>query len=401
MTSIQDDIDAINKIQIVPVLLEVICRTTGMGFAAIARVTEEQWVACAVRDGISFGLRSGGELALETTICNDIRLNQKPVAIDHVDKDAKYVHHQTPVLYGFQSYISVPIIRKNGGFFGTLCAIDPLPNKVNTYETISMFSLYAELISFHLQMVEELSISESKLALERKTDAVRDQFIAILGHDLRSPISAILVSSGLLKNSALANNEKRLVSIIDRSARRMTGLIDNILDFAKARLGNGITINPGYAEPLEDILKQVILENEVSHPNRAIRATFDLGKANIFCDSNRIAELFSNLLGNALTYSEENSPVDISAIQCDGIFILSVTNTGPKIPANIKERLFLPFVRGEVKPGQQGLGLGLFIAAEIARAHEGRIEVSSTDTETSFILKIPSVFKSISSNTGN
>jgi len=388
LTSIQEDVQSIRHIPIVPTLLEIICRTTNMGFSAIARVTEEKWVACAVKDEISFGLESGEELKLETTLCNDIRLTHEAIVIDHVDRDSKYVNHPTPLLYGFQSYISVPIFRKNGAFFGTLCAIDPKPNLVNKPETVGMFKLYADLISFHLQSVEDLSETASKLAIEQNIHNVRDQFIAILGHDLRSPLSAISLSSELLKESPLNEDDHQLVTIINRSAHRMSGLIDNILDFAKARLGNGISLKRTVVEPLEQILKQVIKENEASNPGRVIYSEFVLNEP-IFCDSNRIAELFSNLLGNALTYGSHEAPVYIKAMCCDGYFNLSVKNSGTKIPEDVKERLFQPFVRGAIKPGQQGLGLGLFIASEIAKAHEGRIEVHSTDAETSFILKIP------------
>jgi transcriptional regulator with XRE-family HTH domain len=144
------DIDAINRIPMIPKMLEVICRTTGLGFAAIARVTHNKWVACSVRDEINFGLTPGSELQLETTICNEIRLSQKAVVIDHVANDAIFARHHTPAQYGFQSYISLPIICQDGSFFGTLCAIDPKPAKLNNKETIGMFQLFAELIAFHL-----------------------------------------------------------------------------------------------------------------------------------------------------------------------------------------------------------------------------------------------------------
>lgn len=147
------DVDVVNLIPIVPKLLETICRTTGMGFAAIARVTESKWIACSVRDEISFGLEPGGELTLETTICDEIRQSGQLVVIDHVDEDSVYCHHHTPAQYGFQSYISVPIICRDGSFFGTLCAIDPRPARLNNLETIGMFKLFAELISFHLDSV--------------------------------------------------------------------------------------------------------------------------------------------------------------------------------------------------------------------------------------------------------
>src|SRR3954466_10226785 len=118
------DIERVKQIPIVPTMLDVVCETTGMGFAAIARVTNEKWITCGVRDDINFGLIPGSELQLETTICNEIRDSRQPVIIDHVDKDEHFRRYHTPLMYGFQSYISMPIILKNGEFFGTLCAID-------------------------------------------------------------------------------------------------------------------------------------------------------------------------------------------------------------------------------------------------------------------------------------
>ena len=158
------DIERIKQIQIVPTMLDVICKSTGMGFAAIARVTELSWVACSVRDEISFGLEPGGELVLETTICNEIRSTRESVVIDHVEKSEVYGNHHTPKLYGFQSYISVPIILKNGELFGTLCAIDPKPALLENAKTLGMFNLFAELIAFHLDGI--IKLEESNVALK-------------------------------------------------------------------------------------------------------------------------------------------------------------------------------------------------------------------------------------------
>src|SRR4051812_28959850 len=127
----QDDIALVSRIDAVPTILDVICRTTGMRFAAVARVTEDRWIACSVLDTIDFGLRPGGELQLNTTICDDIRQSLQPVVIDHVAEDDAWCKHPTPALYGFQSYISMPIVLANGSFFGTLCAIDPRPARLN------------------------------------------------------------------------------------------------------------------------------------------------------------------------------------------------------------------------------------------------------------------------------
>ena len=144
------DVVDIASIESIPTLLDVICRTTGMGFVAVARVTEYRWIACALRDDIAFGLKPGGELKAATTICHQIRQSQSAVAIDHVAVDPIYRGHLTPALYGFQSYIATPIIIPGGTFFGTLCAIDPKPARVSKPEVIGMFKLFAELIAFHL-----------------------------------------------------------------------------------------------------------------------------------------------------------------------------------------------------------------------------------------------------------
>src|ERR1700712_83694 len=224
LTSIQTDVENISQIPIISSLLEVICRTTGMGFAAIARVTEERWVACEVLDNIQFGLKSGGELKLETTICHEIRQHGECVVIDHVEKDTKYVAHHTPAMYGFQSYISMPIVLPGNRFFGTLCAIDPRPARLSTPETIGMFKLFAELIAFHLAALEKLAASEQSLQEERKTAELREQFIAVLGHDLRNPLSAISTGTSILQETLLDKSGQRIVGMVQRSVSRMTEL---------------------------------------------------------------------------------------------------------------------------------------------------------------------------------
>ena len=116
----QKDIDAVLRIDAVPTILDVVCSTTGMGFAAVARVTEDRWIACQVLDNVHFGLAAGGELKVETTLCHEIRQHRNVVVIDNVAEDAVYANHHTPEIYGLQSYISVPIILPDGSFFGTL-----------------------------------------------------------------------------------------------------------------------------------------------------------------------------------------------------------------------------------------------------------------------------------------
>jgi len=379
----QADIAAVESIAAVPTILEVVCRTTGMGFAAIARVTEDRWIACGVRDEIAFGLQPGGELKVETTICDEIRESRAPVVIDHVAEDVAYCGHPTPAMYGFQSYISMPILLKDGSFFGTLCAIDPRPHQVNTPETIGMFKLFAELIAFHLDALDRLASSEASLLDARKTAELREQFIAVLGHDLRNPLAAIDAGAQILQRTSLDEKATRMVRLMRNSVGRMSELIDNVLDFARGRLGGGLTLNRRADDKLEAALKQVIAELHATWPDRAIAAEFALAEP-VDCDRSRIAQLFSNLLANALTYGAPDVPIRVSATAGSGVFELSVANGGAAIPPVALARLFQPFARGAVQPSQQGLGLGLYIASEIARAHGGTLDVTSSAEETRF-----------------
>lgn len=386
--SFADDLDAISKIDAIPKILEVVCRTTGMGFAAVARVTEDRWIACAVRDEIAFGLRPGGELQVKTTICDEIRDSGQLVVIDHAAEDDAFCYHPTPKMYGFQSYISAPICRPGGRFFGTLCAIDPRPARLKTPETVGMFRLFADLVAFHLDAQERLKLSESALLDERQTAQLREQFIAVLGHDLRNPLNAVRGGAELLLTMPLGERAAPIVTLIQRSAARMAGLVDNVMDFARGRLGGGLPLARVADADLKTTLEQIIDEVRTAWPDRAIHSELALSRP-VACDGARIAQLFSNLLANALTHGDPAGPVRVHARSDDGGFELSVANLGEPIPPETVGQLFQPFSRASAGPGEQGLGLGLYIASEIARAHEGSLEVASSPEETRFTFRMP------------
>jgi signal transduction histidine kinase len=396
-TNFEAELAAIDRIQAVPTILEVICRTTGMGFAAVARVTEDRWIACAVRDDIQFGLQPGGELKLKTTICHEIRQAGAEVVIDHVAEDETYCRHHTPAMYGFQSYISMPIVLAGGTFFGTLCAIDPRPARLNNPETIGMFRLFAELIGFHLSAGKRLAASEANLATseadlldERKTSELREQFIAVLGHDLRNPLASIDAGAKMLRRESLSPKGSTIVELIQSSVGRMAELIDNVLDFAHGRLGSGLTLERDAHVPLGQVLEQVVDELRAAWPERRIDTQLAVTKT-VSCDRARMAQLLSNLVANALTHGASGEPILVRAATLNGSFELSVANQGEPIPPATLKRLFQPFFRVAARPSQQGLGLGLYIACEIARAHGGSLDVTSDREETRFTFKMPLV----------
>lgn len=384
----QKDIENIHQISGVTNLLDVVCKITGMGFAAIARVTKDRWITCLSNDNLNFGLKAGDELPVSSTICDEIEKSHQPVVISHVAESAQFCKHHTPIKYGFQSYISVPIILKNNEFFGTLCALDPSPVDLDRSEILMMFELYANMIAVHMNSVNEVRRSEISLNEEMETAELRDQFIAVLGHDLRNPVGAIGSSVQLLQRGNPSDRDQRLINIIQNSTSRITGLIDNILDFARGRLGDGITLNYQNDQSIEDTLKQVIDELQAISPDRKIIPYF-LIQNDITGDFKRIAQLFSNLLANAVSYGDVNAPIIVKASANQHKFQLSVHNGGKMIPRDKLNKIFQPFHRGGTNSNKDGLGLGLYISSEIAKAHGGELTVTSTDVETCFNLVIP------------
>jgi signal transduction histidine kinase len=387
--SASDDVETIGRISAVPTILNAVCRVTGMGFAAVARVTDTRWIACAVRDEIDFGLKPGGELDLATTICDEIRGHHGPVVIDHVAEDPVFRDHHTPAMYGFQSYISVPILRADGAFFGTLCAIDPHPRDLRSSAALDTFTLFAQLIATQLEAEERALEHEARLFDAETTAELRDQFIAVLGHDLRNPIAAVEGGMRLLERTPLDDKARTIIGMMRTSTARMSKLIDDVLDFARGRLGGGLPIDPMVHATLDAMLHGVVDEIRIAHPARQIEVDIALDKT-VVCDPARIAQLCSNLLANAISHGDPAAPIRVSANHRDGHFRIDVVNQGDPIPEDKRSRLFQPFTRGEKGNPRDGLGLGLYIASEIAKAHGGRIDVDSGIAETRFILLIPS-----------
>ena len=389
MDTFEADIKAISGIESIPLMLDVVCRVTGMGFAAVARVTEDRWIACSVKDQIGFGLKPGGELPVLTTICNEIRQSGEGVVFDDAETDPRFKDHHTPATYGLKSYISLPIKLRDGTFFGTLCAIDPQPRLIDRPEVVGMFRLFAELIAQHLSADEKLAASKAQLTEAKQAGELREQFIAVLGHDLRNPLAAIASGVGLLQRSVPDTNDRgqRVLKMMQQSSLRMSELIENLLDFARGRLGGGINLARETHFTLEPALTQVINELRSAWPERAVETRFEFA-APVSVDAARIGQMVSNLVGNAFTHGDVDTPVRVTAISDTTGFWLSVANEGTPIPPEVREKLFQPFSRGEVLRNQQGLGLGLYISAEIARAHGGVLSVQSTGDETKFIFRM-------------
>lgn len=414
-TGFSADVDAVQQIDAVPKVLDSVGRITGMRFVAIARVATDHWVCCAVRDLINSGLSPGDELLVQTTTCSAVAKQDEVVVINDVQTDGAFCNHPSPTQYGFRSYISAPIQLANGTIWGKLWAIDPEPRDLHRPEITNTLELFGELIAAQLDMKtrfeqsnfdlstseagvrtsehgrlaaeESLRRSQADLMDERKTAQLREQFIGVLGHDLRNPLAAIDAGLRILMKNLDTGRGQAIITEIQKPVLRMAGLVDNIMDFARGRLGGGLTIKPDARHSLTPVLEGVVNEIRLAWPERKIDTVIGLEEP-VRCDRSKLGQLFSNLLGNAITYGDPARPIRVTASTNEGEFTLSVTNYGKPISDIVMKHLFQPYARGD-RPSQHGLGLGLYISSEIARAHHGTLDVISTPNETVFTFKMP------------
>lgn len=387
---LRKSVDEIQAIGAVPKILETVAAMTGLGFVCIAHVTNDAWITCAVLDKLEFGLKPGDELDVTTTLCEEVRDTGRSVIIDHVAESTQYAGHHTPRIYGFQSYFSIPVFRTDGRYFGTLCGLDPKPIKLSDPVTVSTLHLFAELISKQLDAENRQQAARSDLSSERETAELREQFIAVLGHDLRTPLGSIALGADLLALKVADPALRPVVERIRRSARRMASLVDDVMDFTRGRMGSGIRLKLRRHDSVHLTLEQVIDEMRGLHPERVIAASIpDL--LCLDCDPERLAQLLSNLLANALVHGNAGTPVHIGARHEDGKFVLSVSNEGQELPPEVIAQLFKPYWRATSRPGSEGLGLGLYIVDQIARAHGGKIDVTSSAGRTAFTFTLDNV----------
>jgi len=383
------DVAAIQAIGAVPTILETVATITGLGFVCIARVTRDSWTTCAVLDKLDFGLKVGDGLDVTTTLCDEVRDSGRAIIIDCVSSDGTYRDHHTPRIYGFESYISIPIFRQNGEYFGTLCGLDPKPATLSTPAITSSMALFAQLISLQMDADAQLEDTRGVLADERETAELREQLIAVLGHDLRTPLDSISMAVEVGKRKQPDSAMRSLLDHIGRCADRISALVDDVVDFTRGRMGSAIELELGREDRLDLAFGQVVEVMRSLYPERQIDAQLN-PISNLLCDSGRMRQMLTNLLSNALVHGDPLRPIQVSAGEDNGVVHLTVTNAGPRIPDEVRRQLFKPFWRDAVKVTREGLGLGLglFIVSEIARAHGGSIEVVSSDTATSFIYKV-------------
>jgi PAS domain S-box-containing protein len=237
-----------------------------------------------------------------------------------------------------------------------------------------------------------LAAEAAVLAEKARTQEFQERFLAILGHDLRNPLASIDMGAGIVRQRSQDPAVHRVVDRIQSSSQRMSRMIEQILDLTRSRLTGGLELNRQPMD-LRDAIARVVDELRTAHPTRTVMV--DSPPLPGTWDLDRLEQLFSNLVGNAILHGDPARPVTIEGrLEEAGFVSVDVHNEGAPIPEHLQTEIFNPFRRGEREsrtPNTAGLGLGLYISNEVAIAHGGTITLRSTAAEgTTFRLRLPS-----------
>lgn len=216
-----------------------------------------------------------------------------------------------------------------------------------------------------------------------------EQMVAIVSHDLKNPLTAIKMGADVLAHGERTPRESNVLGYISQSANRAERLIAELLDFTLARVGRGLVVSPR-AVDLHDLVNRSVEELRVAFP-KAKLVHQAIGEGSAYVDADRMHQLIGNLVGNSVTYGDLERPISITSRLDDDMAHVSVQNHGAPIAPSLMARLFEPMIRGaDAEDGVRSVGLGLFIVREIAKAHGGRVSVSSDEKSgTSFTVAIP------------
>jgi signal transduction histidine kinase len=270
---------AIARIDVLPTLLKVLCEMTGVRFAAVARVAGNTWTACAVRDELSLGVEPGSELAFMARLGIDSRAGRVPILID----ESRDHTPGGPASCSVKSFVSVPIFVSNARYFGVLCALNPTSASLTELRIVPVMKEFAVLLASQLEHEFVREREQTALLDERATGELREQFIAILGHDLRNPLQAVFASGDLLERRLTDPALQVIASRIKTQVLRMSSLIDDVLDFARGRQAGGIGLELTDVENVNAGLTTVVQELQDAQPECRILSNISVSRS-VRCD---------------------------------------------------------------------------------------------------------------------
>lgn len=344
------------------------------------------------RDGLEIHTARSGTEALELLLLHDFALAFLDVQMPHMDG-----FELAELMRGAERSRHVPIIFVTAGgwephriFRGYESgAVDFLFKPIEPHVVRHKADVFFELYRQRQQLSQQISERERLIREVQETLRLNEMFAAALGHDLRSPLSAIMTGASLLIARGTDEKTMAIGSRILSSGSRMARMIEQLLDLSRARLAGGIPVSPAPAQ-LQEVAERVLAELQSTARGRTLDLVMT-GELEGTWDEQRIAQVLSNLVGNAIEHGDPRGAVSVRVDgTAPGEVVVTISNPGV-IPAEDLPHLFAPFRSGHhTGRRSEGLGLGLYIVDQIVKAHAGTVRVTSSEAEgTTFEVRLP------------
>lgn len=335
------------------------------------------------RGGVELMSARSGREALELLLSHDVALALVDIQMPEMDG-----FELAELMRGTQRTRHVPIIFITAGardaqrmFRGyEIGAVDFLYKPI---EPVLLGHKVETFVDLHRQRIERERLADELREMLR----LNEMFVAAVSHDLRSPLSTVLMGASMLEGKLADPMQERTLARMRSSAERMGGMLDQLYDLARVRLGGGIAIDPTRTDARQ-IAVRVAEELRLTHRERSIMVEGEPDGVVGYWDEQRLGQVLANLLGNALRHGDKEAPVRVRVLGGPAMLVIEVYNAGV-IAASVREHLFDPFRRGS-QTARDSLGLGLYIVRQIVLAHGGTIDVRSSEAEgTTFRIQLP------------
>ncbi|MGE6321421.1 GAF domain-containing protein [Pseudomonas oryzihabitans] len=381
-SSTVESIELLASLDSVAALLRVVCDISGLGVATVAEVTEQRWIACAVEDRIAFGLQPGAELDLESTLCNHVRSSHDAVIISDVTQNPTYCDHPAPGLYGWKSYLSVPVFRPNGTFFGTLCAFDPQPApRLEQRPVIDTLDGFARLLGELLAREEQRREASPGARGDRDLTPLREQLLVLLEEDLQRPLQALAAQD--LPTSALEAESWQA------EARRLAERSAAAADFVRARLGHGLPLKPALEENVNERLLGLFATLQTRFPGQALSSELQALPAALRLDLPRVLQALDAVLEQVASRNPPGGALLLRSLVEERCYSLVVESSTAVLDPGTLSQIFQPTLT-QADPEQPAhLDLSLYLAHEIARGHGGSLIARQENDRLRFLLTLP------------
>ena len=382
LSSTVESIELLASLDSVAALLRVVCDVSGLGVATIAEVTEQRWIACAVEDRIAFGLQPGAELDLESTLCNHVRSSHEAVIISDVTQNPTYCDHPAPGLYGWKSYLSVPVFRPNGTFFGTLCAFDPQPGPLlEQRSVIATLDGFARLLGELLAREEQRREESPGPRGDRDLEPLREQLLVLLEEDLQRPLQALATQDLSAATPQVRHWQTEARRLAERSAVAA--------DFVRVRLGHGLPLKPALVDDVNERLLGLFATLQTRVPEQTLSSELPALPAALRLDLPRVLQALDAMLEQAASSNSPGGNLLLRGEIHERCYSLVVESSTAVVDPGTLGQLFQPALSKADLAQPARLDLGLYVAREIARGHGGSLVARLEDSRLRFILTLP------------